>query len=524
VNKRYSILLIFIVFLGFLLRSSFRGETLVENDAILFTEAVKIARCIKPWPSYTACWAPFFLSGWYGWLLPNLRALLYLVFPSLKVQYFLTVIFGLLVIISTARFAARVYDNKKITLFSAFLVSIIPIQVSMSYGISAEIPATFFMLEAFNFLFDWKKNKKKSYFFTSAIFLSCAMLSKPIGFLAIPGIIFTFVTEEHRGNSKIISKILLYFFISLLIWSTWLIPNSKKFISDMPHSFSSFMLKVGSETMREGLVLTHTRFLSRYGIILLLFSLLHLLYSRKVPDIFILFFISSSLLLLHLFKDVMSYWYPFIIPFYATAISKSAIFLKKIIIKLPYTLLLVYFVFLCLKSNLLNIHFDYSSQYGYLARADNKYMEMMITCQGILQTIDEINRLTGEHDNLYVMHNYISYKGLFLDKKATVLPVYAYVKDGQIVYNENWGEEVDGMTKFNLHGTTYVVVQDGAYYYRVYDKGIWRQTNLCKILESKGFRKIYENHYPDESVLKKCKRFYRCCLDNQWVRNYIYRR
>lgn len=524
IDKKYLLFLSLIMLLGFILRISFAGNTLIENDALLFTEAVKIANGIFPWPSYSAPGMPFFLSGWYGWFLADLRALLYLMFPFLKAQYYLTVIFGLLVIISTTRLAIRLYSNKKIALFSAFLVSIIPNQVSMSYGVSAEVPATFFMLEAINFLLDWVENNRKSFFIISSICLSFAMLSKPIGFLVVPTLLLVFIINRIKIHNLIPQKIFIYFVIAFSIFATWIVPNYRKFAGNLSHSFLSFMVKIGSETMKEGVLFSHIRFFSIYGLILLGFSGCYFLFRRRRPDIYIAFFITSSLLILGSLKDVMTYWYPFIVPFYCILISRTAIFIRKIIIKFVYIGILIFFIFICLKTDLFNIDFDYASQYGYLMRLKNDYMEIMPTSQGVLNTIVRMKQIVKPWDHLYVMHNYMSYEGLFLDRKPVCLPVYAYVEGDEIKYNNDWGSRVKEIIENNPPGTSLLMLQDGAYYYRVYDKGVWRQTDLSAILEANGFEKVYENYYPNANVINKCKKYYSSCSNEQWVKNYIYRK
>ena len=72
------------------LRLAFPGRSLIENDAVLYTEIIKRFHGINPFSQFTFKWSPIFLTGYYGWVLPDLRAIVYFFLPFLKVQFYLT--------------------------------------------------------------------------------------------------------------------------------------------------------------------------------------------------------------------------------------------------------------------------------------------------------------------------------------------------------------------------------------------------------------------------------------------------
>ena len=78
--------LVIIAIIGYL-RLFFSGNVLCENDAVLYTEAVKIVYNVTPFPYFTFKWTPIFLTGYYGWILPDFRALVYFFLPFLKFHF-----------------------------------------------------------------------------------------------------------------------------------------------------------------------------------------------------------------------------------------------------------------------------------------------------------------------------------------------------------------------------------------------------------------------------------------------------
>jgi len=510
------------------LRLFFPGKALCENDAVLYTEIVKIIHGINPFPQFTFKWTPVFLTGYYGWILSDLRALLYFFLPFLKAQYYFTALFGIGVVFSTYRFVIRLYGDKKTAMLAAFLVSIIPIQVSMSYGLSAEIPQTLFLLESFNFLIDFINTDKKKYFFISGVFFVFSMLSKPLSALFIPGICFLIFINRTRIKGNIIRTILKYFILPILVWLSWAIPNFYRIFGDHAHSFSRFGFRIGSESMKIGFIEAHLQFLSAWGFFLLACSLVYLIWLRKKEDIFLSLSIGVSLLFLYSLKDVMTYWYPFIVPFYCVVISRAFFTIKFKAAKWIFFMLLVYFAGICIRTDIINVYFDFNSQAGFYMRPDSKYMVFpQVQCQVNLDTVKKLKELMKEDDIIFLSHTFGSYEGFLMHKDIYFLPIYRHIKKGGIEYEKDWAGKVnktiDNILNNGKKGRVLIVLQDGGYYYRVYDKGVWFETHQDQLLEKAGFKKIYEIEYPDKNTIDKAKRYYSICSSQyQWAKNYIF--
>ncbi|MGD0336529.1 MAG: glycosyltransferase family 39 protein [Candidatus Omnitrophota bacterium] len=521
-ERTAHVLLFCIILLGLFLRLPFRGKIISGNESLLYSECVKLSQGITP-QEFSASWSPFFLSSWHGWLLSDLRALVYSVFPFLNAQFYLTLIFGILIIVSTYRLGTRLY-NKITALFAALLVAIAPIQVSLSYGLSSEIPLVFFILETIIWLIDAIEKKSRSSLFISSVFFSCAMLSKPLAVLFMPAICFYFIINKRKLKGGCTENIIIYLFFPLALWLTWVIPNFKRFYSDMPFAFSSFVLKSGSESMRHSLEEIHLQLLSPVGIILLLFSLINLIFSRNVNSYFLLFIILSFVFILNLSKNIMLYYYALICPFYFIAIAQTILSLKQKILQAVLVLASLYFIFLSIKTDIINIDFDTFGQGGCELIYNFKNKNLMVVGQGVFDTIMELNKIIKDEDTLYLTSHFLICDG-FLKKgrKFEYTPAYDYICGDKICPNQNFVKELEESISRPPHtGKIYAVCQDGGYYYRVGGKGVWRQSNYAGQLSACGFRKVYENNSPDKEWLKKCRKYFKRCDTNQWVRNYIF--
>jgi hypothetical protein len=522
---RIMFCLVIIAIIGYL-RLFFSGNVLCENDAVLYTEAVKIVYNVTPFPYFTFKWTPIFLTGYYGWILPDFRALVYFFLPFLKVQFYITAMFGIAVIFSTYRLALRLYDKKNIALAASLLISIVPIHVSMSYGLSSEIPQTFFLLEAFNFLIDFIKKNRRRDFLISGVFLAFSVLSKPISALTVPAFCFLFIINKEKLTGNIFKTMVSYAVLPSIIWLSWGVPNFYRIFGDVAHSFSMFGFNVGSETMKIGFIESHLQILSTGGLVLLVSSLLYLARSRSKEDIFLLFLIASSFILLYSLKDVMAYWYPFIIPFYCIAISKTFFSLASKAIKIVFLTLMIYFIGICVRTDIINLCFDFNSQSGFYMRPDSKVMHFPLAqCQKNLDTIEALKGIFKKDDLVFLTGTFNSYKGFLMDMNTHVLPGCNSIKNGRIEYDDNWPDQVNLMINEalqNKKGRVVLVIQDGGYYYRVYDKGVWLETHQADMLEAAGFSKIYEERYPDAKALNKAKLFYIHAMNNQWAKNYIF--
>ncbi|MFH1778044.1 MAG: glycosyltransferase family 39 protein [Candidatus Omnitrophota bacterium] len=526
-DKKYFITLLLIAFFGFLLRAFFPGKILVENDAVLYTEIVKIVHGINPFPHFTFKWTPVFLSGYYGWFLSDLRASIYFILPFLKVQFYFTVLLGVALVFSTYRLAMRLYGDNNVAILSSFIISIIPIHVSMSYGLSAEIPQTFLLLESFNFLIDFINKQKLRDFFISGVLFAFSIQSKMLSILLMPSICFLVFINKKLINGSILKFLMLYFILPFIIWLSWAIPNFYRIFGNYAHSLSSFILNIGSESMKISLIDSHLEFLSVGGIYLFAFSLLCLLGLHKKQDIFILFSIAIPLLVLHFLKDAMTYWLPFIVPFYSIAMARAFFGIRVRFIKAMLLVIFIYFVGICLRTNIINLHFDFNSQAGFYMRPSTRWMMFpLVQCQVNLDTVKELRKIIDEDDVVFLSHTFESYKGFLMDIDTKSLPVYRNIKQGTFEYKRDWVREVSKIINDAFSDKSrraLLVLQDGGYYYRVHDKGVWLETHQDQLLEAAGFKKIYEKTYPDKETIDKSRRYYKhSSAQSQWAKNYIF--
>jgi hypothetical protein len=187
---------------------------------------------------------------------------------------------------------------------------------------------------------------------------------------------------------------------------------------------------------------------------------------------------------------------------------------------------MIYFIGICVRTDIINLCFDFNSQSGFYMRPDSKVMHFpLVQCQKNLDTIEILKGILKKDDLVFLAGTFNSYKGFFMDMKTYVLPGYSSIKNGRIEYSDTWPDQVNLMMSEalqNKKGRAILVVQDGGYYYRVYDKGVWLETHQADMLEAAGFNKIYEERYPDAKALNKAKLFYMHAANDQWAKNYIF--
>lgn len=178
-------------------------------------------------------------------------------------------------------------------------------------------------------------------------------------------------------------------------------------------------------------------------------------------------------------------------------------------------------------TDVINLDFDFNSQSGFLMRSNFNSMNfLLVSCYKNLDTVKKIQEIAREDDVFILSHTFMSYEGFMLNLKREHLPVYQNIKNGVFEYDAGWIEKVQKLAedqRKSSSGKIFIVVQDGGYWYRYYDKGIWFETHQADILEANGFKKLYEESCPDKEILFKAGKYYRDCLSkDQWAKNYIF--
>lgn len=118
------------------------------------------------------------------------------------------------------------FFNKKITLLSTILFSIMPLVFYNSITVMTDIPYTFFFILSMYLYLKAFDTKQRKYFILAAISVSLSFLTKWNGILIVP-IIFVYAFLEKRSQMKnvILSIILIFLILSpylLVVWKTGL--------------------------------------------------------------------------------------------------------------------------------------------------------------------------------------------------------------------------------------------------------------------------------------------------------------
>jgi hypothetical protein len=504
-------------------------NVLLDNEVRYFTETAKIYNDMRP-EEYTFDWAPNLVSTWHGYMPITTRIFIFSLFPySIDAQFALTAFFGTLVIISTFNLGRKLFGDR-VALLAAFLVAAMPMMVSSSMGLLMEVPMTFFLLETFNFLYTGIVRSSKKHVLVSAIFYGCALLSKSISILFLPSIaLFILYSMKKKGFVKILEYCVI-FSISLLMFSTWLIPNWDRVFSSSEWSFSGFVLNPGPASMWVDPIGEYIFELSPIGMYLLCIGIVYSLLKPNKEEVLCFLAVIPFIIAFRFFfyTSVRHHHIP-LIPFFLIIISRPLKKHKNLLLATPFIIFIIYLFSI---TNVHNFIFDQVSESGYFLikfpgiekgipetsidkifdynSYDYNYFVLTLAAidQGILDAIKTVDGLCDKC-KLYVDVTLKNYEGFFVGKDVEIvqLPLYYYYNMSGHYLTENWLNQTLSTIKDTAGIDTYIVVSDFAYYSRVYTSSFFIELHQCEELQ-KEFELIYENHFLDQDSLDDFFRLY----------------
>jgi hypothetical protein len=518
-----NIIILIILCIGTILRI-LHSDILTQDEGAFFTEAAKIAVGLKP-IEFTANWAPNFISTRHGYFLTGIRALFYLISPSVSIQRAITVFFGVLSILLTYLLAYELYD-KKVAILSALLVSIFPLHVILSRGLYSEIPISFFILCTFLFLVKGMKRKNLKLILLSSIFYSFAVLTKVTALLFFFPIILWILIQRRKMNKKFMIIVISFFILSAITWLTWSIPNFNR-IYDPSISWSlfNFVFKKNIESVKINLTYEYLWAFS-YSVPLILLSIIFAIWKREYGDLLLVFSIIVFFTFFQFISNTNSiYFHIPIVSLYFILVSRIIVYsinffkTKLFFISISLIMILVFFIFLCVKTNYLALKFNQGGNYGFnieytpILPPNYKwtlgYYPLGVTEQGMYEAFMHLKELISKHDIVYMQGNLIAYEGLLIEKNITVknLPWYKYncnVSTVEMCYDKNWEENVKKMVRDSSSTRqVWIIIND-------YAMGVLKLSNIhffdsinhSAILD-KDFKKVYSSCFPDEKMKKK---------------------
>jgi 4-amino-4-deoxy-L-arabinose transferase-like glycosyltransferase len=510
----YYLLLGFLLVLGFYLRTNFNSKLLPENEAILFSEAAKISYGLKPW-FFTFNWAPFFISSWHGYFMTILRTITFILFPfSMVAQWTLTAIFGTLVILITFLFAKQLYGNLVAIISSAF-ISTFTMHVILSRGIYTEMPLTFFILLTFTFFLKGIDKKNIKYIWLSSISLSLGLLTNIFPFLCFPPILFYLFLKRKFIGKKTIKKIILIYFVSILIWLTWAIPNIKKIYNIENESslrgisYFDMSVKTSSETMRMDFAHEYVSNFSAFGTILILSGIFFASYKRRIHELFILSFIASFVFFFEIISSSdITRFHSMLAPFYFILASMTIVELFKTKIfplKLVFVILSIMFIASSFMFDL--IYWDLDTNW-YFINGDVPF-PLQVVDHGIFPSVLKLRDLVSYNDTVLMGHNINAFDGFFLDKNVKLSDLPPYEEYCDIVNESNvfctsksFEENIKTIKKDNSNNL-WIITTDISYNdVRFGNIRFFHVTKQSEILD-RYFQRIYENCFPDDISLNK---------------------
>ena len=526
-------LIITSIVIGAILLRLFHSSLISNDEALLFTEAVKISKGIKPY-AFTANWAPFFVSTRHGYFITLIRALLYKLTNSVEAQRWLTMIFGVLSVIITYFLAKDLY-REKVGILSSFFVSIFPLHVSLSRGLYLEVPVTCLFLISMFFLIKGLKERKTNSLIISSIFLSLAALTKILALLPVFSILLWLFFERRRFGKDWL-KIMFLFSIPLMVWLTWAIPNKDRIISISDReSFFNFVVKKSVDSMKLNFFYEYFWVFS-YSIPLIIGGILFAALRKNRWDTLLLFVILTYVIFFFFISQTnIVRFHLLIVPLYFILASRFIVHSMKsklVFFTLPLTFL---FIILSLRTNYLAIKFHgENSNYFFpstpiLLPETNRWIisEFMLSTDlsgaGTMDVIEELKRLGKTGDVLYVEGEFSPYEGFLIDKgiEVKILPPYKYhcaLYTTKMCFSEDWEERVKEIVERESNRTNvWIITRD----YRMWKLGFgnvrfFDEVNQSKIL-SKYFKKVYGICYPDRELLRDyCISYKRTLNPNCW--------
>jgi len=140
-----------------------------------------------------------------------------------KNSIYFNIIISVLSIFLVYKIALLIFNKESTALLSAFIVAIYPYFIFYSLVVMTETLFIFLVLMSFYFLF------KKS-FILASIFLTLAILTRPVIDILAPVLIFIFARFTFDASLKAaLKKVLVYFVIYALLMMPWWLNNYRKF-------------------------------------------------------------------------------------------------------------------------------------------------------------------------------------------------------------------------------------------------------------------------------------------------------
>ena len=126
--------------------------------------------------------------------------------PFFLVSRLVTVMFGVLTIFALYYLAKIVFENEKIALISAIILSILPIHVHESHWAKLDVAQTFFVTLALIFIYKVYLNVNRRDFVLSGVFIGLATSIKYNGFLLYFVLILAFLLHYKRNVRAWVEK------------------------------------------------------------------------------------------------------------------------------------------------------------------------------------------------------------------------------------------------------------------------------------------------------------------------------
>ena len=414
---------------------------------------------------------PWYPGGW-----PYILSMMFLLFgASIKTSILTTVLIGSLLTISIFLLAYVLFENKKLSLISSFLIAIVPLPIKFSLSSHAVIPSLFFLsLAVFFILSSIKINKEKMYLF-SFVFSYFAMQIRPGNFYFLVFMwILSFILFSKRDKKEIFKKIKTPFLISLLFIFPLL---DVRIFSGL--TYGNFWTGegelIGLEYAKRDLLvlfsfLTDIR-MNSFLFIFVVFSICVGIKNRIKP-IYLLtfwFLIFSIAMVSYSNYDDLSHRY--LISLYAPLVILSAFSITYLTSRVKYQnktiflILILIFSSLYVNQNIFSLYKNRGSEEKYLLLIDKK-----VNDNDILIT-DHVEVIRFENPNQYLLN--IEYEFHRLAK---------FINEGKKIYYVKYIEPIPSYGGRHCHITNY--------------KG--RITDLCELIEENYETEFVGNFGPHE--------------------------
>jgi 4-amino-4-deoxy-L-arabinose transferase-like glycosyltransferase len=358
-DKLIVCLLLFLTFFGFILRIN-NSYTTTHDEAWEVDEAMQISKN-----------KPFYQAGSHPFIFP---LILYLIIKTFGMNAFTihlpNLILGTLLIPLVYFFGKRIY-NKQVGLMAAGIISVLPSLVSYSRSILLDLPLTFFSLLTLFLFYLAIKKRKKSYniFIASGIVLGLCCLFKETGILNL--IPLSFLLYKNK-NEKNIFGFKLTVIICFSIFSIWLLnPSGMSYVIDLFFGTSpaTVHIPVSEMIMLKFINSDYSIYNNIYILfakvwaIPVVFSLIYLIFNRKMEDEYLLSFIITFFIMFTFVIHTKAAFGRFLLPIVPPLILISSNYSLKMIRKynilkplLP--ILLLFLFWISITTNIMGWEYD----------------------------------------------------------------------------------------------------------------------------------------------------------------------